>query len=328
MVAKSFWNKKRVFVTGATGLVGSQLINKLLDSNAEVHALIFEEPQDSELVRSKNISRIISHHGNLVDRDSVDKAITNSNAEFIFHLGAQTIVSKALLNPEETFLTNIQGTWNVLESTKKYKHNLKSIIIASSDKAYGKPVYLPYTESHPLQGEAPYDVSKSCTDLLAQSYAKTYDLPISISRCGNIYGPGDTNWTRIVPGTFKSILMENSKPILRSNGLYLRDYIFVQDVVDAYLLLAEQYENIVPGSAYNFSNDRAYSVLEIYKEICISAVGRLIEPTILNKAQHEIEDQHLMSQKAQKDLGWKAKFELEEGLVITAKWYKKLFENV
>lgn len=327
MVRNNFWSNKRVFVTGATGLVGSNLVNKLLKMNAEVHAFIWETPRTSELVRSQNISRITLHYGNLSDKDTVENSIIKSNAEIIFHLGAKTIVSEALNYPEETLLTNIQGTWNVLESVRNIGSKIKCVIVASSDKAYGKPIHLPYSETHPLHGDAPYDVSKSCADLIAQSYAKTFGLPVAISRCGNIYGPGDTNWSRIVPGTFKSLILEKSRPIIRSNGLYLRDYIFVEDVVNAYLTLAEHYENLIPGSAFNFSHDRAYSVMEIYEQICLAALGKVIEPEVQNIVVHEIKEQHLVSHKAMRELGWRTNYELKEGLDLSAKWYIEFFKS-
>lgn len=324
MEINNLWNDKKIYITGATGLVGSNLVDRFLKLGADVYVLILDKPEDSELVLSKNIDKIEVFFGDLSNMEIVHKSILYSKAEYIFHLGAQTIVSQAFNDPEETFKTNILGTWNVLEAVRKQPKYIKGVVVASSDKAYGNSDNLPYLETHPVQGIAPYDVSKSCTDLIARSYAKTYNLPISIARCANIYGPGDTNWSRIVPGTFKSIFIEKTIPILRSNGTFLRDYIYVQDVVDALLLLASSTSEIPIGSAYNFSTDRASTVMEIYEEICSAAIGKFIEPVILDNVQHEIQEQHMNSRKAYEDLGWNAKTELRLGLIKTADWYRSL----
>jgi CDP-glucose 4,6-dehydratase len=214
-----------------------------------------------------------------------------------------------------------------LQAAHQYSKNLSAIVVASSDKAYGTAKTLPYTENFPLHGDGPYDVSKSCTDLLAQSYGVTFQLPVSIARCGNIYGAGDINWSRIVPGTFRSIFT-NEQPFLRSDGTYIRDYIYVEDVVNAYLLLAEKSKSIKPGSAYNFSNDTAYTVDEIYREICEVAAGVFVKPHYLNAAKNEIHNQHLSSEKAQKDLGWKSAHTLKSGLLKTSHWYEAIVKEV
>lgn len=326
MEINSFWNNKKVYITGATGLVGSNLVDKLLKLGATVYALVWDQPGNSELVLSKNIEKIKVFHGDLSNKEIVHESILNSRAEYVFHLGAQTIVSKAFHDPEETFRTNILGTWNILEGIRKNSQYITGAVVASSDKAYGNTDQLPYVETHPVQGIAPYDVSKSCTDLLAQSYAKTYNLPINIARCANIYGPGDTNWSRIVPGTLKSIFIDKTTPVLRSNGTFLRDYIYVQDVVDAFLLLASASSKISAGSAYNFSTDRASTVMEIYEEICAATVGKYVKPIILNNVHNEIQEQHMNSAKAFQELGWVAKTTLSHGLLKTAEWYKTLSE--
>jgi len=323
MEMKHSWNGKNVFVTGATGLVGSILVRTLTDFGANVSALIFDSPAGSELVQSGLINKINLYNGDLSDYQVVSRALVQSEPDYIFHLGAQTIVGKGLIDPKGTLETNVQGTWNILEAARNFSPQLLSIVVASSDKAYGEAKILPYDESFPLHGDGPYDVSKSCTDLISQSYGKTYNLPVSIARCGNIYGPGDTNWSRIVPGTFHSLLTKQT-PVLRSDGTFLRDYIFVKDVVDAYLVLALKQADLAPGEAFNFSHDRAYSVLEIYSEICEVVLQKYLEPEVLNSVTHEIHDQHLTSTKAKEKLGWEAKYSLESGLRESLPWYREL----
>ena len=321
------WHNKRVLVTGATGLVGSWLVRRLLNEGASVTALILDADPASELYRSGDISRISVVNGNLADPVAVNRAVLNLENQYIFHLGAQTIVGTALIDPVNTFASNIQGTWNVMESARNSKGLVKSIMVASSDKAYGTAATLPYSEQMPLHGVGPYDVSKSCTDLIAQSYGKTYGLPVVIARCGNIYGGGDLNWSRIVPGTMKS-LIAGEVPVIRSNGKFIRDYIYVEDAVDAYMHMADAASSAgIPGEAYNFSRDEPISVLDIYRAISAEIAGRYVEPKIMDSAKSEIVDQHLDSSKARKELGWVSNITLTEGLKRTHKWYLDFFNR-
>ena len=237
--------------------------------------------------------------------------------------GAQTLVGPAHHAPRATFEANIAGTWNLLEACRQHSHLVERVVIASSDKAYGEQE-LPYTEDMPLEGRHPYEVSKSCTDLISTCYAETYGVPVTIARCGNIYGAGDLNWSRIVPGTFRSLL-RGEQPILRSDGTFLRDYIHVDDVVGSYVALAEHcHEDGVRGKGFNFSNEQPLSVMDIYKACCIAAGQPDIEPKILNKAEGEIKDQYLNAAKARDVLGWTSSVSLEAGLTRTFEWYQDL----
>lgn len=324
----NFWRGKKVLVTGATGLVGSWLVKELIKQDSEISCLIWDFDSNSELISSGDIKNINAITGDLADLEACKKSISESSCEYIFHLGAQTIVGEAISDPIRTFRSNIQGTWNILDSVKKSRKEIKSVVVASSDKAYGVSQDLPYKETYPLHGDGPYDVSKSCTDLIAQSYANSFKLPITIARCGNIYGGGDMNWSRIVPGTIKSLIMEEI-PTLRSNGTFVRDYIHVSDIVDAYLHLAEQTEKkSLAGDAFNFSRNEPLTVLDIYKEICKIVVGTFVEPKILSSSSSEIVDQFLDSSKAHVDLAWESNVNLEQGLEMTWKWYEKYFDKL
>jgi CDP-glucose 4,6-dehydratase len=222
-----------------------------------------------------------------------------------------------------TFEANIRGTYNLVEACRVHRSLVKRVVIASSDKAYGDSLRLPYTEDMPLLGRHPYDVSKSCTDLLALSYAHTYEIPVAVARCGNIYGGGDLNWSRIVPGAIRSAWLGERLKI-RSNGLYTRDYIYVKDVVEAYLLLAERCNDEgVRGEAFNFSPETRISVIDIAKQV-LRLMGRTdLDPIILDEARSEIRDQYLDASKARERLGWQATYDLERGLQETVAWYQQ-----
>ena len=318
----SFWKNKSVLVTGATGLVGSWLVHELLKQGSNVTALVLDNDPASQLFRSGDIDRISVVSGNLSSYHDVARSMYTNECTEVFHLGAQTIVGTALLDPISTFESNVQGTWNVLEAVRQSKGLVKAVVVASSDKAYGSSGNLPYLEDHPLHGDGPYDVSKSCTDLIAQSYGSTYGVPVTVARCGNIYGGGDLNWSRIVPGTIRD-LISAKKPVLRSDGTLVRDYVHVDDIVSAYLNLSEVSQTKgINGEAFNFSRDEPLSVLELYKNISNAGVGKFIEPEIQNTAKSEIKDQHLNSGKAQSILGWKSSVTLQDGLTKTVSWYK------
>ena len=320
--ANRLWHGRRVFVTGATGIVGSWLVKALIAQGAIVIALVHDADSQSEFYRSQDYRRTSIVNGSLEDFWTLERAINGHEIETVFHLGAQTLVGTANRFPLATFEANIRGTYNLLEVCRLHSALVKQIVIASSDKAYGDQPVLPYTEDNPLQGLHPYDVSKSCADLIAQSYHHTYRLPVTIARCGNIFGGGDLNWSRIVPGTVRSLL-RGERPIIRSNGKFVRDYIYVKDVVRAYLQLAECLEDeFVRGEAFNFSNEQPVTVLELVAKIQRLMDSDHIEPEIRNTAWGEIPDQHLSSAKARGVLGWKPQYDIETGLKETIEWYR------
>ena len=315
-----FWQDRPTLITGATGLVGSWLVKRLLSVGADVVCLIRDDVPQSELVRSGVMSQIKVVRGDLCHQALLERVIGEYEIQTVFHLAAQTIVGIANRNPVSTFESNIQGTWSLLEACRR-SPTIEQIVIASSDKAYGTAAQLPYDETCPLQGEHPYDVSKSCADLIAHSYAVTYNLPVAITRCGNFYGGGDLNWNRIVPGTIRSILRQQ-RPVIRSDGQYIRDYFYVEDGAAAYMLLAEKMavNSTLQGQAFNFSNEIQVTVLELVERI-LDLMNSDIKPDVRNEASHEIRHQYLSATKARQQLDWSPLFDLSTGLQKTIRWY-------
>jgi len=317
------WSQQRVFVTGASGFVGSWLVKALLERNATVVALIRDLDDHSELVRSGAINRISIVHGCLEDFSCLERAINKHECSVVFHLAAQALVGAALRSPLATFESNIRGTYNLLEACRQLSSLVQRIVVASSDKAYGEAQELPYRETHPLCGRHPYDVSKSCTDLIAATYHATYQLPITIARCGNIYGGGDLNWSRIVPGTIRSLL-KRERPVLRSDGTYVRDYIYVEDAVNAYLKLAESVARPeVQGEGFNFSNESYVTVRQIVEAISTVMQTTDLPPVVVGNAAHEIPSQSLSAEKARTMLAWQPTFSLHQGLKRSVEWYRR-----
>lgn len=316
-----FWLDRPTLVTGATGLVGSWLVRRLTAANADVVCLVRDWTPQSELVRSGLIDHVKVVRGDVCDQALLERLLGEYEIDSVFHLAAQTIVTIANRNPLSTFQANIAGTWSLLEACRR-SPRVKQIVLASSDKAYGDHEVLPYAENTPLQGRHPYDVSKSCADLIAQSYAVTYGLPVAITRCGNFYGGGDLNWNRIVPGTIRSIL-RGQRPIIRSDGLYVRDYFYVEDGAAAYMLLAERLavHPELSGQAFNFSNEIQVTVLDIVRRL-LTLMGSSLEPDVRNEATNEIRHQYLNAAKARGMLQWSPLFSLTEGLQTTIDWYK------
>jgi CDP-glucose 4,6-dehydratase len=313
----------RAFVTGATGLVGSALVRRLLADGTDVVALVLDPDPQSELYRSGTVERVTVVAGRLEDLDTVERAIAVHEPDTVFHLGAQTLVGAARRAPLLTFETNVRGTWNVLEACRRPASVVQRVVVASSDKAYGEAETLPYREDMPLGGREPYEVSKAAADLVTQTYATAYGLPVAIARCGNIYGPGDLNWSRIVPGTIRSLL-RGEQPVLRSDGTFVRDYLYLEDVVDAYLALADGLSRgaLTPGDALNFSDESPLTVLELYEAICKAAGFPGTDPNILGDAPGELHDQWLSAELARTRLGWAPKVGLDEGLARTVEWYR------
>ena len=315
-----FWRDRRVFVTGATGLVGGWLVRRLLEAEADVVCLVRDWTPHSELYQSRMIDQVTVVSGDLCDQAVIERALGEFEISTVMHLAAQTIVGIANRNPISTFEANIGGTWKLLEACRR-SPKIREIVVASSDKAYGDAKSLPYTEETPLEGRHPYDVSKSCSDLIAQSYAVTYGLPVVITRCGNFYGGGDLNWNRIIPGTIRSVLRDE-RPLIRSDGSFIRDYFYVEDGAAAYMYLAEQLalRPELAGSAFNLSTETQHSVVEIVQQV-LQQMQSNLQPQILGEASHEIPHQFLSARKARELLNWTPLFHLEEGLRRTIEWY-------
>jgi CDP-glucose 4,6-dehydratase len=318
---KNHWLDRSILITGATGLMGTWLVRELVRQGADVVCLIRDWVPQSEFVRSNLVDRTKSVRGDVGDQALLERVLGEYEIDTVFHLAAQTIVGVANRNPISTFETNIAGTWALLEACRR-SPSVKAVVVASSDKAYGDQRTLPYDETTPLQGQHPYDVSKSCADLIAQAYAVTYGLPVAITRCGNLYGGGDLNWNRIIPGTIRSVL-RGERPNIRSDGSLVRDYFYVRDGAAAYMLLAEQlaYRAELRGEAFNFSNELQSSVIDLVRTI-LRLMESDLEPEVRNEASNEIKHQYLSASKARRVLGWAPGFDLEGGLRETVAWYK------
>ena len=324
-VNSSFWRDRPVFVTGGTGLVGVWLIRRLVEAGADVVCLVRDWVPQSELVQSRLIEKVKVARGDVRDQALIERVLGEFEVDTVIHLAAQTTVPVANRNPVSTFETNIAGTWSLLEACRR-SALVKQVVVASSDKAYGDQETLPYDENMPLQGLHPYDASKSAADLIAQTYAHSYNLPVVISRCGNFYGGGDLNWNRIVPGTIRSVL-RGQRPVIRSDGKFVRDYFYVEDGAAAYMLLAEKLagDRALIGHAFNFSNEIQVTVLDLVQKI-LNLMQTSLEPDVRNEAVNEIRHQYLSAEKARRLLNWSPIFTLEEGLTRTLEWYRNFLE--
>lgn len=312
-----------VLVTGATGIVGGWLVRRLLGLEVDVVVLLRDEPARAELFRSGDVSRVTRVRGELENGMLLERILVDYDVRLVIHLGAQTQVVTARREPLGTLEANVRGTYQLLDAARRLD-TPPAVVVASSDKAYGETDTLPYTEDHPLAGRGIYDASKSAADLISLAYARDCGLPVAIARCGNIYGGGDLNWDRIVPGTIRSLLA-GERPVLRSDGSPRRDYLYVEDAVSAYLRLAEAtIAGHAVGEAFNFGHNMAVSALEIVNELQLILAREDLEPVVLDNAPHEISDQYLDASKASDQLGWRPTYGLREGLTETVAWYRDL----
>ena len=323
MIDSHFWQDRRVLVTGCSGILGSWLTLKLEELGADVVGIMRDWAPHSELVRSGASKRVNLVRGDITDTAFLDRVFSDYEIKTCIHLAAQTAVGIANRSPVSTFESNIRGTWMMLEAARRWP-GLEQVVVASSDKAYGAHDQLPYSESAELRGNHPYDVSKSCADLIARAYANTYGMAVAVTRCANMYGGGDLNWNRIVPGTIRSVL-RGEPPVIRSDGSPRRDYIYVHDVVSAYLTLAEAIA-VNPsqhaGQAYNFGKDAPLSALEMVRNIVLISDHTGLEPIVENTASNEIQDQYLSSRLAHESLGWSPEHSLQDSLRETFEWYR------
>lgn len=316
-----YWQDRRVFITGCTGFLGSWLAASLVAEGADVIGLVRDHVPRAQLFRNGTVGQMTLVNGELADYALLERTLAEYEIDTVFHLAAQTIVGIANRSPLSTFETNIRGTWLLLEAARR-NPTVHSVVVASSEKAYGQPLYLPFQEEHPLQGRHPYDVSKSAVDLIAQSYAHTYQLPVAITRFSNLYGGGDLNWNRLLPGTIRSVL-RGQPPVIRSDGSFKRDYVYVEDAVRAYLILAERVREAgICGQAFNFGLGEPVTALNVVKTIIRVSEFPELQPVILDEVRNEIRDEYLQAEKAQELLGWCPEHDLESGLTRTMAWYR------
>ena len=326
-VVSDAWQGRTALVTGATGLLGAASIRSLLHQSVRVVALVRDHDPQSELLRSGLVRRVTVVDGQLECLPDIERALAVDDVDSVFHLGAQTLVGPAFRDPVGTLEANVRGTWNLLGACRRQASMVQRVLVASSDKAYGDVATLPYTEDTPLRGQHPYDVSKSCADLIAQAWHHTYGTPIVVARCGNIYGGGDLNWSRVIPGTIRSV-HRGERPVIRSDGTFLRDYVYVEDAVDAYLRMAESAtEPDVAGQALNFGPGAPHTVLQVVEAVT-AAMGRPdLQPQVQNTSNAEIRHQFFDASRAGTRLGWRPQWSLETGLVPTIAWYRRFLDE-
>jgi CDP-glucose 4,6-dehydratase len=324
MVNDNFWRDKNIFITGATGFLGSWVAKSLIEKNANVITLVRDKFPKCNFFLSGLDKHSTQVHGQLEDYHFIERVLNEYEVDTVFHMAAQTIVQTANRSPIGTFKSNIEGTWNIMEATRNAKL-IKRVVVASSDKAYGTQPQLPYTEEMSLQGEHPYDVSKSCADLISQSYHKTYGLPVAVTRCANLYGGGDLNYNRLIPGIIKAIIQKKDF-IIRSDGSMQRDYMYVKDGVDGYLKLGEKIDNPqIKGKGFNFGTETPLSVIDVFRKVK-QILNTEINEQILGEAKGEIDKQYLGTQKVKELLNWYPQHTFEQGVKETFDWYNH-FKN-
>ncbi len=321
------WENRSVFVTGATGFLGGWLVSDLHARGARVIALVRDCVPKSMFNRDGWSKRIEAVNGSLADRELLRRALCEYEVDTVFHLGAQTLVGIGKIDPVGTLEANVRGTWNLLEAARQ-ADRVGEIVVASSDKAYGASHDLPYKETHPMQGEYPYDVSKSCTDLICRMYAVTYGLPVAVTRCGNLFGGGDLNFSRTVPGLI-SATIHNEPFRIRSDGKFVRDFLFVRDAADAYIQLAQRMreDRSLIGEAFNFSLEQRLTVVDIVDKVLVMMDRTDLKPIIENVASNEIREQYMVADKARQCLGWKPQFGMDKGLEESIAWYRQFFDD-
>tara|TARA_Y100000310_G_scaffold272186_1_gene287015 strand:+ start:529 stop:1557 length:1029 start_codon:yes stop_codon:yes gene_type:complete len=325
MTNSDFWNNKNVFVTGADGFIGGWIAKTLVEKKAKVVAIVRDQRKNSALDLHQIKDQLTIIKGSITNPNLMKRIFNEYEIEYCFHLAAQAIVGIANRSPISTFESNIKGTWTILEAIRELANpQFKGVVVASTDKAYGTHEKLPYTEKSELRGIFPYDASKVCADVISRCYAKTYNLPVAVTRKANIYGGADLNFSRIIPDSIRC-LITGQELLIRSDGTPQRDYLYVEDAVAGYLKLAEELENVeIQGQAFNFSSGKPTSVLELVNTI-IQAYGEELSPKILGEAKGEIDMQYLANQKALQVLGWQPKHSLTDGLMKTIRWYKDYF---
>ena len=321
----NFWKNKRVLITGFEGFLGSHLTMELISCGAKIFGLDIKVKRKETILAPLDYQKIKVIKGDVADYRLIKDAIETNTIQIVFHLAAEALVGRGYKTPLKTFRSNICGTWSILEACR-FAKKLEAVIIASSDKAYGAHDNLPYKEGFPLIGNHPYDVSKSCADLITNTYFHTYGLPVAITRCGNIYGPGDFNFCRLIPDTMRSLVLNKTLQI-RSDGNFVRDYVYVADIVNGYIRIVELFKKLsLSGEAFNLSDEKPITVIKLLKEINrLNLCSKKLNYKIINTAKYEIKEQYLSSRKAQRILGWKAQYSLEDGLRRTAKWYSEYF---
>lgn len=321
---KDFWRSRKVLVTGATGLLGSWLVPELIQRGASVVALVRDQVRGNSLLCGRWLKQVAVVRGSLTDEGLLQQALSEYSVQTVFHLGAQTLVGVARINPVGTLEANVRGTWLLLEAARQV--GVQQILVASSGKAYGESCQLPYREDHPLVGRYPYDVSKSCTDLITAMYACSYGIPVAIVRCGNLFGGGDLNFSRLIPGVIQATL-QNQRFLIRTDGKFIRDFLYVEDAAAAYLWLAEcmATDSSLAGEAFNFGLEVRPTMIEITERIIRMMQRPDLEPIVQNLASAEIREQTLDTSKARKRLCWAPRFTLEEGLAKAIDWYREYF---
>jgi CDP-glucose 4,6-dehydratase len=315
-----------VLVTGGQGFIGSWLSERLLDERARVVVPRRDAEPESRFVGEGIEQRCTIALCDLTDHDSIVRVLNEHEVSTVFHLAAQTIVGTAARSPLSTFEANVRGTYNLLEACRTLG-TVERVVVASSDKAYGNHEQLPYREDAPLRPAFPYDVSKACADLIARAYAASYGLPVAVTRLANVYGPGDLNWSRIVPDTARA-LARGQRPLIRSDGTPERDYLYVDDAIEVYLAVAASLggDGVAAGRAWNAGRDEPVSVLQLVEEL-IEISGRNLEPEVHGRGTPggEIDRQWLDSSAIREELGWEPRVELGEGLRRSWEWYERRF---